>query len=220
MIVLVKKSVIQRFNPSQTILSLMETFRQMVSDCIRIGLEYEEKNHSTPSMKKLSLLCYHELARYGGLSQYRLTAISKATGILTARKKSIMHGFPTKSPYLSRGLLVSCYGIKIKNDRLIVPLAPHVHEPILLNSRTLRALSDPTIATIVVEHRDRLARFGAEYIEAALAPSHKKILVINQSELKDDLVQDMIDVLVSFCARLHGRRAAKNRVAKAKEALL
>ena len=33
--------------------------------------------------------------------------------------------------------------------------------------------------------------------------------------MKDDLVQDMVDVLTSFCARLYGRRAAKNRAEKA-----
>ena len=38
---------------------------------------------------------------------------------------------------------------------------------------------------------------------------------VDQSEMKDDLVQDMIAVLTSFCARLYGRRAAKNRAAKA-----
>lgn len=41
---------------------------------------------------------------------------------------------------------------------------------------------------------------------------------IEDRELKDDLVQDMIDVLTSFCARLYGRRAAKNRAKRALEA--
>jgi putative resolvase len=38
---------------------------------------------------------------------------------------------------------------------------------------------------------------------------------VDETEMKDDLVQDMIDVLTSFCARLYGRRGAKNRAAKA-----
>ena len=37
---------------------------------------------------------------------------------------------------------------------------------------------------------------------------------MDQGELKDDLVQDMIEVLTSFCARLYGRRSAKNRAKK------
>lgn len=58
-------------------------------------------------------------------------------------------------------------------------------------------------------------RFGSEYIEAALAACGRKLVVVDQAEMKDDLVQDMIAVLTSFCARLYGRRAAKNRAAKA-----
>jgi putative resolvase len=38
---------------------------------------------------------------------------------------------------------------------------------------------------------------------------------VDETEMKDDLVQDMVDVLPSFCARLYGRRAAKNRAEKA-----
>jgi len=38
---------------------------------------------------------------------------------------------------------------------------------------------------------------------------------VDQTEMKDDLVQDMVDVLTSCCARLYGRRGAKNRAAKA-----
>jgi putative resolvase len=42
-----------------------------------------------------------------------------------------------------------------------------------------------------------------------------KLVVADSSELKDDLVQDMIEVLTSFCARLYGRRSAKNKAKKA-----
>ncbi len=48
-----------------------------------------------------------------------------------------------------------------------------------------------------------------------MSASGRKVVVVDQTEMKDDLVQDMMDVLTSFCARLYGRRAAKNRAAKA-----
>ena len=82
-------------------------------------------------------------------------------------------------------------------------------------AKIMRLLSDPAVQTIVVEHRDRLARFGSESIEAALAACGRKLVVVDETEMKDDLVQDMVDVLTWFCARLYGRRAAKNRAAKA-----
>ena len=77
-----------------------------------------------------------------------------------------------------------------------------------------RLLADPLVSTIVVEHRDRLARFGAEYLEAALAASGRTLVVVDVGEMRDDLVQDMIDVLTSFCARLYGRRSAGRRARK------
>ena len=82
-------------------------------------------------------------------------------------------------------------------------------------TKLLTILRDPNVKTIVVEHKDRLARFGFEYLEALLSASGRRIIVVDETEMKDDLVQDMIDVLASFCARLYGRRSAKNRAKKA-----
>jgi predicted site-specific integrase-resolvase len=85
--------------------------------------------------------------------------------------------------------------------------------------KLMKLLADPAVAAIVVEHRDRLMRFGAEYVEAALAAQGRKLVVVEPDEVKDDLVQDMVEVLTSFCARLYGRRAAKNKAKKALEAI-
>ncbi len=81
-------------------------------------------------------------------------------------------------------------------------------------TKLLSILRDPDVRTIAVEHKDRLVRFGFEYMEALLAASGRRIIVVDESEMKEDLVQDMIDVLTSFCARLYGRRSAKNRAKK------
>jgi putative resolvase len=81
--------------------------------------------------------------------------------------------------------------------------------------KLLKLLQDRSIRIIVVEHRDRLIRFGFEYLEAALAAQGRRILVVDHSEVKDDLVRDMTEVLTSFCARLYGKRAAKHKAEKA-----
>jgi putative resolvase len=78
-----------------------------------------------------------------------------------------------------------------------------------------RLLADPQVTTIVVEHRDRLARFGVEYLAAALAAQGYRIVVVEEGEATDDLVRDMVEVLTSFCARLYGRRGARNRAMRA-----
>jgi putative resolvase len=76
--------------------------------------------------------------------------------------------------------------------------------------RLHRILADPDVAVIVVEHRDRLARFGVEHLQAALAATGRRLVILDPQESTADLVKDMADVLTSMCARLYGQRAAKN----------
>lgn len=78
-----------------------------------------------------------------------------------------------------------------------------------------RVLSDPSAKVVVVEHRDRLARFGVEHLEAAFSAQGRRIVVTDDGETEDDLVRDMIEVLTSMCARLYGRRGARNRAMRA-----
>ena len=54
----------------------------------------------------------------------------------------------------------------------------------------------------MVEHRDRFARFGAEYVEAALSAQGRRLLVVDPAEVDDDLVRDVTEILTSLCARL------------------
>jgi putative resolvase len=115
-------------------------------------------------------------------------------------------------------------------DRQVARLTTHATEARLAPTRVvgevgsglngarrklLSLLRDPAVGTIVVEHRDRLARFGVEYLEAALAAQGRRVVVVEESEVADDLVRDMVEVLTSFCARLYGRRSAKRRAAAA-----
>ncbi len=90
----------------------------------------------------------------------------------------------------------------------------------------LSLLSDPEAETILVEHRDRFCRFGAEYVEAALCKTlggvlsaqSRGLIVLDTAEVDDDLVHDVTELLTSLCARLHGPRSASNRAQKAIEA--
>ena len=82
-----------------------------------------------------------------------------------------------------------------------------------------RLLADPGVGTIIVEHRDRLARMNAGLVESALKAQGRRVIVVDDEELDDDLVRDMTEVLTSFCARLYGRRSARHRAEKALEAM-
>lgn len=55
----------------------------------------------------------------------------------------------------------------------------------------MRLLRNPEAKIIVVEHRDRLMRFGFEYVESALAAQNRKVVVIKPDEMTDDIVRDL-----------------------------
>jgi putative resolvase len=52
-------------------------------------------------------------------------------------------------------------------------------------------------------------------VEAALSAHGRRLVVLDSGEVDDDLMRDMTEVLTSFCARLYGRRSARNRAEKA-----
>jgi putative resolvase len=82
-------------------------------------------------------------------------------------------------------------------------------------SKARRLLADPGVQTVVVEHRDRLGRMNTELVEAALSAHGRRLIILGPDEVDDDLVRDVTEVLTSFCARLYGRRSARNRAEKA-----
>ncbi|WP_184442541.1 IS607 family transposase [Mycobacterium sp. AZCC_0083] len=79
----------------------------------------------------------------------------------------------------------------------------------------LALLGDRSVDRIVVERRDRFCRFGSEYVQAALVAHGRELVVVDSTEVDDDLVRDMTEILISMCARLYGKRAAGNRAKRA-----
>ena len=78
--------------------------------------------------------------------------------------------------------------------------------------KLLKLLTDPTVSMIVVEHKDRLTRFGYDYIEQLLKMQDRRIEVINLAENgQEDLFQDFVSIVTSFCARLYGQRRSRRK---------
>src|SRR5467141_4712247 len=134
------KSVWQHYAPTMEVLGLLEVFRRMVNESIRIGLA-----NDVFSLRSLSVLSYSRLAQYDSPSCYKLCATSRAAGILAARKKSLRRGFPTRTPYAVKQQLVSCYGFKIKNGGLEIPIARGKRLSIPLTRYTLDLISQPGV---------------------------------------------------------------------------
>lgn len=120
----------------------------MVNDCIRIGLE-----ENVSSMKSLSLKAYHQLDNYDVATCYRLTAVSKAAGLLRNYRKAAKKANP-KQPYVRHSMLVDCYGFRIQHGKLRLPIRAREYFHIALNEHTLAVLarSKPDSVTLTVRN--------------------------------------------------------------------
>jgi putative resolvase len=87
-------------------------------------------------------------------------------------------------------------------------------------SKLLKILEDPNVKVIVCEHKERLMRFGFNYLERLLQLQGRRIEVVNLAEEgKEDLMQDFVSIITSFCARLYGQRRSKRKTEKIIEEL-
>ena len=78
--------------------------------------------------------------------------------------------------------------------------------------KLLALLEDTSITLIVVEHKERLSRFGVRYIDTLLRVQNRRLEIVNESENdKEDLLADLTSILYSFCARMYGLRRAKRK---------
>jgi len=92
-------------------------------------------------------------------------------------------------------------GRNLPVDRVVTEVGPELNGR---RGKLLTLLRDRNVMTVVVEHRDWLARFGVEYVEAVLSASGRRLLVVDPGEVDDDLVRDVTEILTSLCARLCG----------------
>jgi len=76
----------------------------------------------------------------------------------------------------------------------------------------LALLADTSISHIVVEHQDRCSRFGVAYIQTLLKTQGRELVIVNEAgNSTEDLMQDLVAIITSFCARLYGRRRATRK---------
>jgi len=86
------------------------------------------------------------------------------------------------------------------------------------NRKQLKLLLDNNPKIIVVEHKDRLTRFGFNYLKLLLNKLNCQIIVINESSNnEDDLMTDLTSIITSFCCRLYGLRRTKNKLEQIKK---
>ena len=139
------KSVWQHYTATSDTLWLLEQFRHMLNDCIRIGLA-----ENVTSLKSLSLKAYRKLSRYDVVSYYKLCAISAATGILRNYRKAKRKNPCAKEPYARRLRLTTCYGFKVRDDELSLPIRANDHIRVLLNQHIQTVIAGFTVRSVTL----------------------------------------------------------------------
>jgi putative transposase len=144
---------------------MLDQFRLMVNDCVRIGVA-----ENVSSLRSLSLKAYRQLEKYDAMSYYKLGAISRATGILRNYRRDKRKNGETKEPYARRPQLTTCYGFKVRAREgvLLLPFRPKQSLRMPLNTHTLRVLSEPGVQI-------RSVTFTAERLSISYAKEVKPI---------------------------------------------
>ncbi len=78
--------------------------------------------------------------------------------------------------------------------------------------KLIKAITDKNNTRIIVENKDRLTRFGFNYIKTLYKG---EIVVVNEcANDKEDLINDFVSIITSFSARVYGKRRTQNKVNK------
>jgi putative resolvase len=80
--------------------------------------------------------------------------------------------------------------------------------------RLLEDIIENRIGRLVLTHKDRLLRFGAELVFAICEAKKVEIVILNQGEdttFEEDLATDVLEIITVFSARLYGNRSRKNK---------
>jgi putative resolvase len=80
--------------------------------------------------------------------------------------------------------------------------------------RLLDAIIEGEVGRLVITHKDRLLRFGAELVFAICQAKNVEVVILNQGEdttFEEDLAKDVLEIITVFSARLYGSRSRKNQ---------
>src|SRR3989442_14242561 len=107
----------------------------MVNDCVRIGLR-----ENVTSMKSLCMKAYHQLSAHDVPTCYRLTAISRASGILRNHRRVMKINRSARDPYVTGLSLTDCYGFRVIHRLVRVTFKKGEYVFTVLNNNTFASM--------------------------------------------------------------------------------
>jgi putative transposase len=146
------KIVSQKYTPTTEILQLLEDFRKMTNEVIRIAV-----NENLTSRFQINRRCYKEFECYPYHTNFRLNAVNIATGLLHNFKKSLRKQPNTKKPYLTKRFarIFGSEVVRVEKEHLWFMLRPNkkltpLAVAIPLHEHTIASLSGHTLRSVTL----------------------------------------------------------------------
>ncbi|WXG43371.1 MAG: transposase [Promethearchaeati archaeon SRVP18_Atabeyarchaeia-1] len=135
------KAVQIPYEPKSCVLSLLETFRDMVNYCIQVGLE-----RNMASRFRLQSEVYHQLSRFGLHTWYTLSAVEVACAILKNYRKAKRKRQDVRVPRATKlTAKLGNQGYRVVEGELRIPIKPREFFYVPLHKRAAQFLSDATL---------------------------------------------------------------------------
>lgn len=81
--------------------------------------------------------------------------------------------------------------------------------------KLLSILQKANATKLIIEHKDRLTRFGFEYVQCACDLFGCEIIILNEAnDDKERIIEDFVSIITSFCAKIYGNRRSKRKTEK------
>ena len=82
-------------------------------------------------------------------------------------------------------------------------------------TKLIDLILDNQVQRLILTHKDRLLRFGAELVFSICEAKNVEVIIINQGDetpsFEEELAKDVLEIITIFSARLYGSRSKKNK---------
>ena len=161
------------------------------------------KNKGLIQFHKIGFMNYLDVETFNnlkGIEDKKIESIVIYTRVSSSENKTNLESQTTR-------LINYCNAKGYKVDKIISEIASGLNDK---RPKLGKLLKEQNFTKLVVEHKDRLTRFGFNYLEILLKTNSIEIEVVNPTlDTKEDLIQDFVSIITSFCARIYGQRRSK-----------
>lgn len=162
----------------------------------------------------------HSVRTVGGEHRFAQSEIDRLLGktSTSANKKTVIYArvssHDQKNDMITQVTMLEQYAITkgYANIIKLSDIGSGLNPNRIQLQKLFKLIDTEEVGTIIVSYKDRLSRFGFEYLNAYFRSHHAQIVVMNVEEVQDpqhELTQDLISIITSFSGKIYGLRSHK-----------